>query len=669
METISLGYIVFDFVSESIFLSPYVQKIFQQKSPHVKNLDPLVAFVPSNEKTDVTAFFKEIPSPHFSGGTIELKITQEKAPPRIIRVSFGNPFKEKGKSIYSLGVVQDLTEEKYSQLIVESCLDGAFIRKFKDDLALFSGKIFESLCLRTDCYCTNAMLTYNCITYPDDNAFFERHSRHVSSSLPYRTQLVYRINDKDSNPLWISKRTQLFFDEHNQLEMVIGGYINIQPLRSVHPFNQSIFETCFVTGLFNRYRLFHDLTQCAHNRNERGFLLFINIDNFSHVNTIYGYEAGDTLLRHVAKILKEHTRDDCTLYRCESDRFFLLMRGANESRAQEQLDAFREGAQKPCMISGSPYSYHLTIVGIPYDWKNIAPEISIKKGVIAVASVREHDKGNFVLLKNSFFRKYGAKFEIENQLRRCVLKNMKEFFIVYQPLVDAKSKKCIAAEALLRWKDNNGKVIMPENFIPVLDELGLMDIVGIWVLKKASLQCKQWVQNGFGNSFSMSVNITATLLSDNRFAEMLLEHLKAINLPTRHIVVEITENNLMLDFQRGMKQLNTLKENGVRVAIDDFGTGYSSLSYLKTLPVDEIKIDQSFVKDIENDDYSREFVSSIIKITQRVGRTVCVEGVETRSQEKILQAMNADTFQGFLYGKPQKSDPFQRLFLLNRAVR
>lgn len=202
----------------------------------------------------------------------------------------------------------------------------------------------------------------------------------------------------------------------------------------------------------------------------------------------------------------------------------------------------------------------------------------------------------------------------------------------------------------------------PTVFIPILENLGLMDKVGEWVFQQSANQCKEWLDKGFDPDFYVSVNVSTPQLNNKKFSSKFLNYLKEICLPTKNIVIEITESVLMMDFQHGMKQLNALKKHGVKLALDDFGTGYSSLSYLRHLPVDEVKIDNSFIQDIESNAFSREFVASIIKITQSIGRVACLEGVESSYQMELLKQMDCDIFQGFLFGRPENPLNLEHLF-------
>lgn len=552
---------------------------------------------------------------------------------------------------YIVGILQNVTDETNYKLIVESCLDGTFVGNLKNDIAVFSGKIFDDMMLSEGVH-PNATAVYSNIVYEEDKKLHQNYIRHIEKNKLEHNRLEYRVYDVNRNPMWISNRNRLFFDENDQPSMVVGGYININRMHSYHSYMETMTEMDDITGLPNRFRMFKDWNRMAKKGTELGYVVFVNVDNFSNINNIFDYSIGNQFLKHIANILQNNAPPNSILYHCEADNFALVMPDNTSQQAIEQMEHYISITGTPFTYGSIYYPYTISTVGVAYSKNSIAPEVILKKSTIAMKKLKMDGKERYLLFKKHLFHEYNQKIELETRLRECVANNMRNFFLVYQPFIDAKKDYCIGAEALLRWRNQDGTIVSPTVFIPILENIGLMDTVGEWVFKEASTQCKKWLENRFQSDFYVSVNVTTPQLSNNHFSQTILQHLQNIQLPTKNIVIEITESVLMLDFQRGMKQLKRLKKHGIRLAIDDFGTGYSSLSYLKKLPVDEIKIDRSFIQDIEHDSYSREFVASIIKITQSIGRIICLEGIENTNQMELLKEMKSDVFQGFLFSKP-----------------
>lgn len=564
---------------------------------------------------------------------------------------------------YIIGSLINITEQKYNDMLINCCLDGTYVYDSKLNKAYLKGRIFDVMMLNTG-YLDDAENIIRGVIYKKDEEYYKNHMEYVLNNRIENNRIEYRVLDKKGNPMWVSNGFRIIYDSDGRPTLTSGGYIDISELRNYNQFVENTLETSNITGLPNRNRMFKDLNKKAE-ENETGYMIFINVDDFSNINSTFGYNVGNKFLEHIGNILNQNKPDKSCVYHSEADVFAVSMPEATETQAVEQMVRYKDITGAPFLHYNVNYPYSVSMAAVHYKGKNASPEEVIKKSTIAMKKIKMEGKNNFLVFKHRIFSEYNEKLELENKLRDSVLNGMRGFHIVYQPFINASNSKCIGVEALLRWHDEENNSFPPIVFIPILENTGLINIVDEWVFKNAAKQCKQWIDQGFDQDFYVSVNTTTPQLSNQNYANNVLNYLDEIGLPTKNIVIEITESVIMLDFQRGMKQLNTLKKRGVRLAIDDFGTGYSSLSYLKSLPVDEIKIDRSFIKDIECDSYSREFVDSIIKISQSVGRIICLEGVETVSQMNVLKEMKSDVFQGFLFSRPLEPSKLESLIKLS----
>lgn len=248
--------------------------------------------------------------------------------------------------------------------------------------------------------------------------------------------------------------------------------------------------------------------------------------------------------------------------------------------------------------------------------------------------------------------------ELENNLRRAV--DMHEFFLVYQPKVDINSGEIIGIEALLRWQHPEWGLVSPDRFISISEDTGLIKPIGAWVLKEACRQNRQWQDAGF-KKIPMSVNVSVIQLRDALFLQELTEILMLTGLEPRYLELEVTESISIDGEQETIRLLKSIRELGIRLSIDDFGTGYSSLSYLKKLPIDVIKIDKSFIRDIKTDPDDATIITAIIKMSHGLKLKVIAEGVETQEQLDFLKLEGCDQYQGYLLSEPVSSEKFTTL--------
>ena len=565
---------------------------------------------------------------------------------------------------FLVGTLEDITRDFNNHLIMDACLDGSYIRIPSEKRASFSGRLFKWLKIEESANGDIPTLLRDYVL-PDDlphyDAYMTRIEAPYSGEAYTNSQVEFRVRDQDGKCIWICSRNHVFYDNNNYPRLIVGGFIQAKREDTHRQFVKTTNETCYLTGLPNQNRLASDLQKNPHVADTSGFLLLI-YTNIASATTALGYETANLFLKELACILRQNANQGSILYRTDNDCFSLLMPDTTAECAQAQMERYHAVSGAPFVHKDIHYSYDISMAALEYSKDDFQTDECFLKMSLARKKLKMEKTRQTAILDDGAFHSYNEKSFMENRLRKSIQNNMKGFFLVYQPFVQASNGRYIGAEALLRWKDRDGKIIPPMEFIPILENSGLMDYVGKWVFQTAANQCKQWINKGFPSDFYISINATAEQFSNDVFARDVLRHLKKIDLPTQNITIEITESMLMLDFHHGLKHLNTLKSNGVRLAIDDFGTGYSSLSYLKNLPADKIKIDRSFIKDIEHDAYAREFVEIIIKITRSVGRKVCVEGVETFAQAASLRNMMADIFQGYLFGKPQSPEEFEANF-------
>jgi diguanylate cyclase (GGDEF)-like protein len=407
-----------------------------------------------------------------------------------------------------------------------------------------------------------------------------------------------------------------------------------------------------LTGLPNRTLIVDRIEQLL-TRNRRantyGAALFIDLDDFKNVNDSLGHEAGDRLLVLVAARMKAALREVDTIGRVGGDEFVVLLDGgetiaAPEIVAQRLLDAMRapfelDGSLLPLIVN--------TSIGIAVGDRP-SGSVLLRDADVALYQAKAKGKNKYVFFDQKMEEAIGHRLALEFDLRSALSDH--QFRLFYQPLYALDDLTIVGVEALLRWEHPRLGLLGPNEFIPALERTGQIRDVGAWVLHEACAQVALWHQRG--DQLYLAVNVSGRQFDDHALIDQIRGALGASGLEGRALCIEVTETALMLDMDSVVRELVAIKSLGVRIAIDDFGTGYSSLSSLRELPVDCIKIDQSFVSSITTSEESLAVVRTFIQLGRDLGLTTVAEGVETFDQMDLLRTCDVDYVQGFLFSRP-----------------
>ena len=434
-----------------------------------------------------------------------------------------------------------------------------------------------------------------------------------------------------------------------------------------------------LTGLPNRRQLIYRVERAIESARRGGHevgLLLIDLDRFKVINDTLGHAAGDELLVEVGRRLRGCVRHSDQILegvldglgnrshrgleavgRLGGDEFVALLPEVADERdaervAQRVLDALREpifvGGQE-CFVTAS-----VGIALYPRDGQTMAD--LLRNSDVAMYAVKSQGRNASAVYSPQLAGHGKQKLELESALHKALERN--EIVLHYQPKIDVRAARMVGAEALMRWQRGN-TLVPPADFIPLAEETGLIVPLSEWALKEAARQAKLW-QLQFGFSDSIAVNLPSRLFERTDLVEHIHQCVSAYGVPHRSIQLEITENNLMKDLQNVIPSLHRLNEVGVEISIDDFGTGYSSLAYLTTLPISEVKVDRTFVRDLGITPQSSAVVTAIIALARALGLRVIAEGVETLRQMEVLHRLGCSLMQGFLFSKPLPADELER---------
>jgi len=424
-----------------------------------------------------------------------------------------------------------------------------------------------------------------------------------------------------------------------------------------------------LTGLPNRNLLHDRLKQAVYaQRNPRNIaVVFMDLDHFKFVNDSLGHSAGDKLLKAMGERLRATLREGDTVGRVGGDEFVLILADQNNEevifRAMQRISA---KVAEPIMVEGKEL-YVTCSAGIslyPQDGPDV--DTLLKNADAAMYRAKEHGRSNFQFYTSEMNDRVNERLALEGALRRAL--ERQEFLLHYQQKVDLRSGAIIGAEALVRWMHPEWGLVRPARFISLAEETGLIVPLGEWVLREACRQARAWLDGGLKPGV-VSVNLSARQFRQQDLVRMVSRILEETRLEPAYLEMELTESMVMHNVDSAIATLQGLKSLGVRLSVDDFGTGYSSLSYLKDLPIDALKIDRSFVRDIGGGAEAGEGVlaQAIISLGHNLHLKVVAEGVETDAQVRFLKRHGCDEVQGFLYGEPVAPEAHARV--LDKAGR
>jgi diguanylate cyclase (GGDEF)-like protein len=425
-----------------------------------------------------------------------------------------------------------------------------------------------------------------------------------------------------------------------------------------------------LTSLPNRLMLNRTLDRAVSRHRRAGTqlaILFMDVDRFKVINDSLGHEVGDSLLRQVADRLREHSREGDMVARMGGDEFVVLIEN------HDNLKDLSTCAQRLVEQLGAPYvlgrrDYHVTLsIGIsvfPSDGND--SQALLKAADVAMYRAKASGRNNHLFYSPSMNVDTAERLELESDLRHALERG--EFLLHYQPKVEIATGLITGIEALLRWEHPLRGLISPMDFIPIAEETGLIVPIGEWVLATACARNKVWQDQGLGK-LSVAVNLSARQFADPMLLPKLTRIIHESGLDPSSLELEITESVVMSHGECAVAALEKLKSIGVLIAIDDFGTGYSSLAYLKRFPIDILKVDRSFIRDIPSDSGDMKITRAIIAMAHSLRLKVVAEGVETQDQLTFLRAQHCDSVQGYLLHRPLPEEEVTRVLKLNRPDR
>ena len=495
------------------------------------------------------------------------------------------------------------------------------------------------------------------ILHPDDRTrALAENERHNETGEPFKME--YRMVAKDGRIVWVHDEATIVRDERGVPRYSHGVMVDISDRKGAE--EQVVFRAYHdeLTGLPSQ-AMFEELLGLSVSRAERHdgavAVLCVDIDDFRLVNDSLGHDAGDRILRAVADRLREATRETDLVARRGGDRFLMLLadldRGeAGEAaaiRAEAVAQRIRDSLDAPLVLDGTEL-YVQASIGISLFPQDAEDAASLQRNAeAAMFEAKKSGSAGYVMSARGAFDS-AAKLQFVTRLRKAV--DAQRWTLHYQPVIQLETGRMVGVEALIRWIEPDGTMVPPSDFIPLAEELGLIELIGDWVVRELVFQYRAW--KDLDIDLEVGFNLSPRQFWQPDLAQRIVGQIEGADVDPARVMVEVTESSAMMDPDRAQVILDELHAAGLAIAIDDFGTGYSSLSRLRTMPVKVLKIDRSFVSNVHDDPQAASIVSAFLELARGLGMTTLAEGIETPEELAFLRRRGCELGQGYLFSRP-----------------
>ena len=468
-------------------------------------------------------------------------------------------------------------------------------------------------------------------------------------------QIDFRMRDAKGDFSWLRLKGRIGTSEDGTPNLFVGTISQLARRNAADS----------VTGLFNRYQFTEDLGAALREARETGGgggLLVMGIDNFRTVNEAFNHEIGDIILRRISERILQNIPRRLSLYRLDGDEFGLIYPDADAEMLTEFFIRVQREFAHPQVYDGRQYIVTVSAGMVFYPQSARDPLVLHKYAQAALDAAKSGGKNRLNEFSKEVYNRWLRSLTIQKQILQDVKAGCRNFELYFQPQVAGDDQHVVGAETLLRWKNSKGRMVAPMEFITILEETKMIIPVGRWIFEQALRVCKEWRQRI--PNFHMSVNMSYEQIKDLSFLEFVEDCLHRHDMPADSVVLELTESKIVSDLKFVNAQFDIFRSHGIKIAMDDFGTGYSSLSSLKNLNCDIVKIDRAFVMRILENHFDQKLVEYTVDLCHSIGMTTCIEGVEKQDEyDCLVKICKTDTIQGYLFGRPEPQDVFEKKFL------
>ena len=532
------------------------------------------------------------------------------------------------------------TALKLLEVVNHTTDDYLFVLDIPNDTNWFFGNIDENYDIREKGKDTNTISQMMNVVHPADRQKLALDIDLIAKGEKSIHSMIYRWINKKGNVVWVSCNGKVLFDENSKPHIMIGR-VSEETLR--HLYNP-------MTGLWNKNKLREDLNSLI--KENAGYLMMLDIRGLAAINLSRGREFGDSILKEIANHLDSLDKVS-EAYHVDHSNFAVVINSKNAKDVQSVYDSISTSMSGKCSFSASAVPLDKSVF---IDGGQVMDSINV-----TLKKSKKMSDNRLVFFSEEELEAKIKAFVLLEDLKESVKNGFAGFELYYQPQVKCESYELYGVEALLRYNSPKRGRVFPDEFIPILEQSRLIESVGLWVLEKALLQCKEW-RNAIPN-LNVSVNFSAVQFEDKAIGEKIIDILKKTNMPGSSLTVEVTESIKLHSDENFYSLVKYMRAYGVKFSIDDFGTGYSNLGYLSQIDANEIKIDRSLISQIEKDTFNYKLIGNFIEFAKINDIQVCCEGVETSQELTTLEALRPDFIQGYLFDKPCTIDEFSHKYI------
>lgn len=549
--------------------------------------------------------------------------------------------------------------ESVNQLILEGSSDYIYQLDLVNNVCTFSPKAMDVLPLENNTF-SNAMDRLLGFILPEDRSvFLDSFAPFLSGKSQYH-KAEYRVMTKFGTVIWIRCQGKGMHDENGNPLMIAGSLVDITEQKANEEKLKDILYYDILTGLKNRNCFEKDMKKYLEDPSATGSILCIDIHNFKIFNELFGRDFANKILIEFTRIISLYISDNLGVYRLEGDEFLVHIRENTQEQILEKLIPFQMYLSRERTLEGHVIFIRANIGVAIYPQNGTTSEELIQNANMALLMRSKTNRHQTVFFRSESMDSLNKKYILERVIRQDVTDGMKNFRLVFQPVMEISEGKALwhGAEALLRYHTPDLEGVSQEELIETLEYSDLILTAGRWVVKQAVKECKNWHKMGF--PLYMNINISAQQVSDKDLVSYIRKCCRESELDPKWLVFELTETSLINNFEIADQFCRELRDMGAGAALDDFGTGYSSFTYLKRLTISQIKVDREYIQHISKDTYNQIFLKCLYDLGSSLGVKICAEGVETEETYQKMLEMGVPLMQGFYFDRPLEAEEFRQ---------
>lgn len=545
-------------------------------------------------------------------------------------------------------------KEHLYEALVEGTDDYIFVGNMKTGTFRYPPAMVEEFGLPGEIV-ENAAVFWGKLIHPHDEKDFLESNQEVTDGRTEYHDIQYRARNVLGEWIWLRCRGKMIRDTEESPSLFAGMISNLGKRDQID----------HMTGVMNRFKFEGDIKKYLVDQEHVQSLgiMILDMDTFRNINDLYNRSFGDEVLRITAQRIAAMLPAEAEVYRLDGDEFGIVILNGSAEDCDAVYGKIQKKYRKQQEHLGKKYYCTLSAGSVSYPHNADTYLDLMKFATYSLETSKSAGKNRNTVFTRDILEGKERKLELTELLRESVERGFTGFSVYYQPQIDSQTRALYGAEALARWECPKFGAVSPFEFIPILEETGMIIPFGGWIFSKAVKQCKLWCSEK--PDFHMSVNLSYLQLLEGDIVSFIYDTLKEFELSPVNITLELTETYLVKADKDILDMLCEMRDRGIKIAMDDFGVGYSSLYSLKNIPVDIVKIDKGFAKDIVKDLFSVTFVRSITELCHNVGKTVCLEGVETEPEYSVVRGTGLELIQGYFFGRPVPPEEFEQSFIVS----